>query len=68
MSFDDEKKIFSPVGVFDFHFHELVNTYENTVAQGDVTRKDSQRRYLAQQSVAILEQCSSHSNNVATMM
>ena len=29
MSFDDGKKTFLPVGVFDFHFHELVNTNEN---------------------------------------
>ena len=26
---DDEKKTFLPVGVFDFHFHELVTKYEN---------------------------------------
>ena len=29
MSFNDETKTFLPIGVFDFHFHELVNTYEN---------------------------------------
>ena len=38
---------------------------------GDVTRDDSQRRFLAQHSVAILEQCCNHSkqcrNNVATL-
>ena len=37
----------------------------------DVTRGDSQRRFLAQHSVAMLEQCCTHSkqccNNVATL-
>ena len=40
-------------------------------AKGDVTRDDSQRRFLAQHSVAMLEQCCNHSkqcrNNVATL-
>ena len=39
--------------------------------KGDVTQDDSQRRFLAQHSVAMLEQCCSHSkqcrNNVATL-
>ena len=39
--------------------------------KGDVTRHDSQRRFLAQHSVAMLEQCCNHSkqwlNNVATL-
>ena len=39
--------------------------------EGDVTRDDSQGRFLAQQSVAILEQCCNHSkqcrNNVVTL-
>ena len=39
--------------------------------KGDVTRDDSQRRFLVQQSVAMLEQCSNYSkqcrNNVATL-
>ena len=38
---------------------------------GDVTREDSQRRFLGQHSVAMLEQCCNHSkqcrNNVATL-
>ena len=38
---------------------------------GDVTPDDSQRRFLAQHSVAMLEQCCNHSkqccNNVATL-
>ena len=29
--------------------------------EGDVTREDSQRRFLAQHSVTMLEQCCSHS-------
>ena len=37
----------------------------------DVTRDDSQRRFLAQHSVAMLEQCCNHSkqcrNNIATL-
>ena len=44
----------------------LFNSFE-----GDVTLDDSQRRFLAQHSVAMLEQCSNHSkqcgNNVATL-
>ena len=39
--------------------------------EGDVTRDDSQRRFLARHSVAMLEQCCNHSkqcrNNVATL-
>ena len=39
--------------------------------KGDVNRDDSQRRFLAQQNVAMLEQCCKHSkqcrNNVATL-
>ena len=39
--------------------------------RGDFTRHDSQRRFLAQHSVAMLEQCCNHSkqclNNVATL-
>ena len=39
--------------------------------KGDVTRDDSQRRFLAQHRVATLEQCCNHSkqcrNNVATL-
>ena len=39
--------------------------------KGDVTRDDSQRRFLAQHSVAMLEQCCNHSKqsckNVATL-
>ena len=30
--------------------------------KGNVTREDSQRRFLAQKSVAMLEQCCKHSN------
>ena len=30
-------------------------------AKGDVTRDDSQRRFLAQHTVAMLEQCCNHS-------
>ena len=39
-------------------------TYWSTtsaVSKGDVTRDDSQRRFLAQRSVAMLEQCCNHS-------
>ena len=40
--------------------------------KGDITRNDSQRRFLTQQSVAMLEQCCEHSkqfvNNVGTTM
>ena len=40
-------------------------------SKGDVTRVDSQRRFLVQRSVAMLEQCCKHSkqcwNNVATL-
>ena len=36
------------------------------VTKGDVTRYDSQRRFLAQDRVAMLEQCCP--NNVATML
>ena len=39
--------------------------------KGDVTRDDSQGRFLAQHSIAMLEQCCNHSkqyrNNVATL-
>ena len=39
--------------------------------KGDATRDDLQRRFLAQHSVVMLEQCSNHSkqcrNNVATL-
>ena len=31
---------------------------------GDVTRDDSQRQFLAQHSVAMLEQCCNYSKNV----
>ena len=34
--------------------------------KGDITREDSQRRFLVQHSVAMLEQCCNHS--VATML
>lgn len=34
------KEIFSPVGVFDFHFHELVNTYENNSGTKEQTYID----------------------------
>ena len=41
------------------------------VVKGDVTRDDSQRRFLAQHSVAMLEQCCNYSkqcrNNIATL-
>ena len=41
------------------------------LCKGDVTRADSQRRFLAEHSVAMLEQCCNHSkqcrNNVATL-
>ena len=33
-------------------------TLIDMISKGDVTRNDSQRRFLAQNSVAILEQCS----------
>ena len=40
--------------------------------KGDVTRDDSQQRFLAQRMVAMLEQCCNYSkqchNNVATML
>ena len=40
-------------------------------SKGDLTGDDSQRRFLAQHSVAMLEQCCNHSkqchNNVATL-
>ena len=40
-------------------------------SKGDLTRDDSQRRFLAQHSVAMLEQCCNHSkqchNNVETL-
>ena len=43
-----------------------------TLAQGDVTRDDSQRRFLAQHSVAMLGQCwinvATMRNNVTTML
>ena len=39
--------------------------------KGDVTRNDSQRRFIAQHSVAMFEQCGNHlkqgRNNVATL-
>ena len=39
--------------------------------KGDVTRDDSQRRFLAQHNIAMLEQCCDHSkqcrNDVATL-
>ena len=41
-------------------------------SKGDVTRDDSQRRFLAQHGAAMLEQCCNDSkqcrNNVATML
>ena len=41
------------------------------ITKGDVTRNDSQRRFSAQQSVAMLQQCCNHSkqyrNNIATL-
>ena len=44
---------------------------ETKHAKSDVTRDDSQRRFLAQHSVAMLEQCCNYSkqcrNNVATL-
>ena len=44
---------------------------ETKHAKGDVTRDDSQRRFLAQHSVAMLEQCCNYSkqcrNTVATL-
>ena len=46
-------------------------TTEFYTIKGDVTRNDLQRRFLAQHSVAMLEQCCNHSkqcrNNVATL-
>ena len=48
-----------------------VRCSKTPLLQGDVTPNDSERRFLAQQSVAILEQCCNHSkqcrNNVATL-
>ena len=48
-------------------FYDIITIHDRTV----VTRDDSQRRFLAQHSVAILEQCCVHSkqcpNNVATL-
>ena len=42
-----------------------------SVLSGDVTRDDSQRRFLPQHSAAMLKQCCNHSkqcrNNVATL-
>ena len=43
----------------------------SSLLEGDVTRDDSQRRFLAQHSVAMLEQCCNHSkqcrNNVVML-
>ena len=54
----------SPILSLPFLAHATSRTFK-----GDVTRDDSQRRFLAQHSVAMLEQCN-HSkqcrNNVAT--
>ena len=45
--------------------------YVSKQSKGDVARDDSKRRILAQQSIAMLEQCCNHSkqcrNNVATL-
>ena len=59
----ESSRVTSPLVLHDFiHFF---------LYKGDVTRDDSKRRFLAQHSVAILEQCCNHSkqcgNNDATM-
>ena len=41
------------------YFHVSLNL--EAVPKGDVTRNDSQPRFLAQHSVAILDQCCNHS-------
>ena len=41
--------------------------YVSKQSKGDVKRDDSKRRFLAQHSIAMLEQCCNHSNNVATL-
>ena len=41
------------------YFHVSLNLV--AVPKGDVTRNDSQPRFVAQHSVAILEQCCNHS-------
>ena len=45
--------------------------FNKTIGLSDVTRNDSQRRFLAQDNVVILEQCCNHSkqcrNNDATL-
>ena len=52
---------------------ELAYLFETVAGwyKGDVARDDSQRRFLAQHSVAMLEQCCNHSkqfrNNVSTL-
>ena len=53
---------------YDDHHNDDFN---KTIGLSDVTRNDSQRRLLAQDNVAILEQCYNHSkqcrNNDATL-
>ena len=52
-------------------FWQQQERLKNNRFKGDVTRDDSQRRFLAQHSVAMLEQCCNYSkqcrNNVATL-
>ena len=50
---------------------DYVQVICNSSLKGDVTPDDSQQRFLAQDMVAMLEQCCNHSkqcrNNVATL-
>ena len=45
------------------HDDDHIDDFNKTIGLSDVTRNDSQRRFLAQDNVAILEQCR---NNDAT--
>ena len=62
-----------PQNVQPVILHPIIERYCYVIRglKGDVTQDDSQRRFLAQQSVAMLEQCCNYSkqchNNVATL-
>ena len=62
-----------PQNVQPVILHPIIERYCYVIRglKGDVTPDDSQRRFLAQQSVAMLEQCCNYSkqchNNVATL-
>ena len=66
-------KIAIKTGRMQTHFRsDIFAAVASSDRKGDVTRKDSQRRFLVQHSVAMLEQCCNHSkkcrsHNVATL-